>query len=273
MNKVALTIGLLADPHVAGGAYANRYCDQSLAKLADCIGAFVERRVDMIVNLGDAIDGVEGGSMGPREHLESVRQAVARFDGPKHLVLGNHDVDCLTKAEMIVLAGCEAAQAYYSFDAAGLHFVVLDTNNYADGADFTPTDHPEYWGDAWLGGPQLDWLADDLAGAGGRGTVVFAHAGLDHHEVDGRRDPHCIIDGPAVRELLARAGNVRAVFQGHYHTGRSCVQGGISYVTLAAMCEGPYPQTAYAVATIHTDGAITVEGAGQQESIELPQQK
>ena len=270
MSEVTLSIGLLADPHVAGGVYGNRYCDQSLAKLADCIDAFIERRVDMVVNLGDAIDGVEGGSMGPREHFLAVRQAVARFDGPKHLVLGNHDVDCLTKAELIALAGCEAAQAYYSFDETGLHFVVLDTNNYADGTDFTPADHPEDWGDAWLGRPQLDWLADDLAAAGERPTIIFAHAGLDDRQIDGRRDPHCVIDGPAARDIFARAGNVRAVFQGHYHTGRSCVQDGISYITLAAMCKGPYPQTAYAIATFHADGAITLEGLGRQESIEPP---
>ena len=273
MSEVALTIGLLADSHVAERVYAIRYCDQSLAKLADCIGAFVERRVDMVVNLGDAIDEVEGGSMGPREHFQAVCRAIARFDGPKHLVIGNHDVDCLTKAELIALGRCEGTQPYYSFDAAGLHFVVLDTNNYADGADFTPADHPEYWGDAWLGRPQLHWLADDLAAAGGRGTVVFAHAGLDDRQVDGRRDPHCVIDGPAAREIFARAGNVRAVFQGHYHTGRSCVQGGISYITLAAMCEGPYPQTAYAVVTFFADGAIAVEGHGRQESIDIPPQK
>lgn len=267
MNTAALTIGLLADPHVAGRVYANRYCDQSLAKLAACIGAFVEHRVDMVVNLGDAIDEVEGGSTGPREHLEAVRRAIARFDGPKHLVLGNHDINCLTKAELIALAGCEGTQPYYSFDAAGLHFVVLDTNNYADGADFTPADHPEDWGDAWLGGPQLAWLADDLAAAGQTPTVVFAHAGLDRHEVDGWRDPHCVIDGSAAREIFTRVGNVRAVFQGHYHTGRSCVQGGIPYITLAAMVEGAGAENnAYAILHLDPTSPIRLVGFANQPS-------
>ena len=270
MSEAALTIGLLADPHVAGVDYSSRYCTHSLVKLADCVEAFVERRVDMIVNLGDAIDGVEGDPTDPAENLRAAARAVARFDGPKHFVLGNHDVDCLAKAELVRLAGCDGDRPYYSFDAAGWHFVVLDTNNYADGRDLTPADHPDYWGDAWLGGPQLSWLADDLAAVGDTPAIVFAHAGLDAREADGGRDPHCVIDGQAAREVFARAGNVRAVFQGHYHAGRSCVQDGIAYITLTAMCEGPQPETAYAVATFHNDGAITVKGFGQQKSIDIP---
>ncbi len=267
MPDELLSIGLLADVHCADTNYAGRHCRDSLAKLADCARAFNERGLSLAVNLGDSVDVVTQ-NRPAAECMADVADVLARLAGRRHMIIGNHDVDCLTKAELIALGRCEGTQPYYSFDAAGLHFVVLDTNNYADGADFTPADHPEYWGDAWLGRPQLEWLAGDLAAAGGRGTVVFAHAGLDDRQVDGRRDPHCVIDGPAARDIFARAGNVRAVFQGHYHTGRSCVQGGISYITLAAMCEGPYPQTAYAVVTFFADGAIAVEGHGRQESIE-----
>jgi len=269
MPDELLSIGLLADVHYADTNYAGRHCRDGLAKLADCARAFNDRGLATAVNLGDSVDVVTQ-HVPAAECMAGVTEVFTRFAGRRHMVIGNHDVDCLTKAELIALAGCEAAQAYYSFDEAGLHFVVLDTNNYADGADFTPADHPEDWGDAWLGRPQLDWLADDLAAAGERPTIIFAHAGLDDRQIDGRRDPHCVIDGPAARDIFARAGNVRAVFQGHYHTGRSCVQDGISYITLAAMCKGPYPQTAYAIATFHADGAITLEGLGRQESIEPP---
>ncbi len=269
MDDALLTIGLLADVHSADTNYADRHCSDAAARLADCVAAFNERGLSLAVNLGDSVDIVTQRKP-PAECMAAVTEVFSRFAGRRHMVIGNHDVDCLDKAELIGLAGCEGTQPYYSFDEAGLHFVVLDTNNYADGADFRPDNMPDDWGDSWLGAPQLDWLADDLAAAGEMPTIIFAHAAIDRHEVDGRRDPHCIIDGPAARDIFARAGNIRAVFQGHYHHGRSCVQDGIPYITLAATCDAPYPQTAYAVATFHADGAVTIEGFGRQESIELP---
>ncbi len=269
MDDALFTIGLLADVHSADTNYASRHCTDAAAKLAECVATFNERNVDMVVNLGDSVDGVSQ-SRPATDCLADVTAALAGCPGPRHTVIGNHDVECLDKAQLLTLAGGEIAQPYYSFDEAGLHFAILDTNNYADGRPFTPTDHPDYWGDAWLGTPQLDWLADDLSSAGKTPTIIFAHAGLDHHEVAGLRDPHCVIDALAAREIFAAAGNVRAVFQGHYHPGRSAAQAGIPYVTLAAMCEGESPENAYAIATFHADGAITIDGAGRQESIEIP---
>lgn len=269
MGNELLSIGLLADAHYADTNYAGRHCTDSLAKLADCVAAFNERGLSLAVDLGDGVDIVTQRKPAA-ECMADMTKVFSQFAGRRHMVIGNHDVDCLTKAELIALAGCEGTQPYYSFDEAGLHFVVLDTNNYAGGADFRPDRMPDDWSDAWLGRPQLAWLADDLAAAGETPTIIFAHAAIDHHEVDGHRDPHCVIDSPAAREMFARAGNVRAVFQGHYHPGRSCVQDGIPYITLPAMCEGPYSENAYAIATFHADGTITIEGHGRQETTTIP---
>lgn len=100
-------------------------------------------------------------------------------------------------------------RGYYSFDAAGVHFVALDSNQYRS---------PR----------QLRWLEDDLQRAAARrvrATFVWAHAGPYSSGLHGD-------NGEAIRSyvpLLERFG-VTYFFSGHDHDYERGRRGRLSYI-------------------------------------------
>ena len=71
-----------------------------------------------------------------------------------------------------------------------------------------------------------------------------------------------------MRTALEEAGNVRAVFQGHHHEGCFARVRGIGYCTLPALCQGGGPESnSYALATVFSDGRVSVSGYGRAPSL------
>lgn len=255
-SRAPLRIGLVTDVHYADKQTAgNRHYRDSLAKLASAITRFNQEQVDFVVELGDLVDAAASvdEELG---YLRSIQAVYEKARCPSHYVLGNHCVDTLTKEQF--LQTCGAPCSRYSFDVAGFHFVILDACFRQDGRPYGNKN--SHWTDANIPGGELDWLQGDL-NATRRPVVVFVHQRLD---VDG---PHGIKNGVEVRRVLESSGKVSAVFQGHHH--RNDLEGinGIQYCTLAAMVEGPGPDhNAYAIATLYPNGAIRLDGFGQQAS-------
>lgn len=255
--------GAFADAHYADKVYGDRYCHESAGKLEACIEAFQSAKLDFAVCMGDLIDSAEGLDI-EIGYVRTMSDLFARFEGPRHWVLGNHDVSALTKVEFLELCGAEKP-AHYSFDVNGFHFVVLDGNFHADGSDFRAGDFS--WDDAWIGGAQIEWLIRDLEEARDRRAIVLCHENIDHRLWQGGLDPHLVRDAARVRQVLEEAGNVAAVVQAHYHPGMQTVQNGIPYVCLRAMVVGPGTENnAYAVIEVREGGRLVVEGHGQQLS-------
>lgn len=137
---------------------------------------------------------------------------------PYYSVVGNHDLGRSGDLgrRMTELFGFPAeARAdaeptgWYSFDVAGVHFAMLDSNAYGDPA-------------------QVKWLTADLAAArraGARAIVAFTHDGPFS------RGPHG--GNPiAARDyvpMLARAGTALLV-GGHDHLYQRGQQGGLDYI-------------------------------------------
>ena len=250
-----LTVGLFTDAHYGPLPYGDRDCPGSLQRLRAALAGFAAAGVALAINLGDAVDSAPTVA----EELAlcaEVREACAAFPGQVRHVIGNHDVQMLSKAEFLAALGAPA-EPYYSFEAGGVHCAVLDGNCHADGTDFCRGDFS--WDEAWISEEQLAWLAGDLAAAGDRPTLVFCHECLDDFLWEGKPDPHVVRNAPAVRKLLREAG-VRAVFQGHYHHGRRRTVDGIPYITLPALATGEHA----AVVTVYDDGGVGcwVSGAG-----------
>ena len=270
MTDRALTIGLFADAHVAGSDSSSRTCSHSLDKLAVAIDTFIDRKVDMIVNLGDMLDRVDGDPTDPADNLAAAAAIVRRFGGPHHFVLGNHDLDCLTKANLVAQSGAVSPTPRYAFDHGPFRFIVLDTNRFEDGSDYSPDNMPDDWGDSWLGQRQLAWLAEELKRAGDTPTIILTHAELDERfgeDAENGEDLHVAKDAAGARALIESAANVRLVLQGHNHAGRFREFANIPYLTLSAMCEGPFPQSnAYAILHLAPNGAVHLEGFADQPS-------
>lgn len=255
----ALRIGLLTDPHYADiPAKGKRHYRESLRKVRDAVERFNAAKVDFAVELGDFID--EAATVeGEIAHLKTIEAEFAKFPGPRHYVLGNHCVWTLTKEQFY--ANCAEKPPPYSWDHAGFHFIVLDACFRADGMAYGAKNFK--WTDTEIPEAQRRWLAQDLA-ASRKPTLVFVHQRLD---ITGE---YAVRSAPAVREILERAGNVLAVFQGHHHRNDYREVGGIHYCTLMAMVEGnAADDSASGVLEIFRDGSLKLSGAFKQASYAL----
>jgi len=258
--------GIVTDCHYAEAEHVGtRFYRESLGKLSECVARMNAERVDFLIELGDLKDQdhppVEARTL---EHLRKAEAAVREFHGPRYHVLGNHDMDSISKRQFLSAienTRVESGRSYYSFDVGGLHGIVLDANYTTDGRDYDRGDFD--WQDANVPIHELDWLARDLAAASGP-AVVFIHQLLD-----GTGSVY-VKNAPAVRQLLETSGRVLAVFQGHHHEGAYSHLGGIHYYTLKALVEGSGPNSnAYASVEVLPDRTVIVTGYRNAVSMRL----
>ncbi len=251
-----LRFGMVTDVHYAGyESRGTRHYRESLGKMRECVQRMNEERVAFLVELGDFNDGAgKPAEDDALRYLADIETEFARFHGPRYHALGNHNMDSLSKPQVlgrIENTGIDPARSFYSFDLGGLHFVVLDPNFRTDGAAYDRGDF--HWTDANIPADQIDWLQHDLAAAQ-KPTIVFLHQLLDG------KGAVYVNNAAPVRKVLEAAGNTLAVFQGHHHSGGYSHVGGIHYVTLRAMVEGSGPENnAYAIVNVRPS-RIVVEG-------------
>jgi len=265
-SQGSIRFGIVTDCHYADAhAVGTRFYRESLDKLAECAGRMNAERVDFLIELGDLKDQdkrpVESRTL---RYLQDVEAVLRTFQGPTYHVLGNHDIDSLSKQQFlshIENTGIDTGRSYYSFDVKGLHCVVLDANYGAEGSDY---DHGNFdWTDANIPAHELDWLRRDLAMS--RSPVVI----FIHQLLDGIGSVY-VKNASEVRKVLQSSGRVFAVFQGHHHEGSySCIVG-IHYYTLKAVVEGHAPDNnSYAIAGVQPNGDMIVTGYRRASSMEL----
>jgi predicted MPP superfamily phosphohydrolase len=264
---IPIRFGLVTDCHYADADAVNaRFYRESLSKLSACVTRMNAEKVDFLVELGDLKDQNDPPSESRTlEYLQSIEAVFRGFTGPRYHVLGNHDMDSLSKQQFLAQVentGIEAVRSYYSFDIRGVHFVVLDANYTADGRDY---DHGNFdWQDAYMPGAEIDWLRQDLAACTGR-VVVFIHQRLDG------TGPFWVKNAAEVRQVLEASGKVLAVFQGHHHEGAYSCLGGIHYYTLPALVEGHGPDSgSWAIVEVNQDRSLAITGYGKAPSMSLP---
>ncbi len=267
-----LRIGVLTDVHAHDtNALVER---KVMTNYAERLDAFVDAMVawpaDAVFELGDFVNGdfIMGQAVGDRTRIGGIlveaTARLARWGGPTHYVLGNHDVYDLTKAEFLGTVGAPAAT--WSFDLGGFHFVALDVQFSKTGQDYGNS----FWVvQGTIPPAQLDWLRADLA-ATSLPTVVLIHQPLDKEfELEAGGPP--VSNRLEVQAALTASGRVVAVFQGHSHDNRYNVVDGIHYVTFAAMVD--YDVTtppSWAAVTLDAEArTITIDGAGLQTDLAL----
>jgi 3',5'-cyclic AMP phosphodiesterase CpdA len=266
-GRASLRFGIVTDCHYADiDAAGNRFYRESLDKLSECVATMNSENVDFLVELGDFKDQdkspVEDRTLSYLQDIEAVFQ---EFNGPRFHVLGNHDMDSLSKQQF--LAHVEntrvgPGRSYYSFDVKGLHCIVLDANFRTDGSDY---DHGNFsWAGANIPVHEFDWLRQDIV-ASQSPAIVFVHQRLD-----GAGSVY-VRNAGEVRQVLEQSGRVLAVFQGHDHKGGYSQLKGIHYYTLPALVEGHGPDAnSYAIVEVHRDQSITITGYHKAPSMELP---
>ena len=265
-RRPAVGFGIVTDCHYADAdPVGTRFYRESLSKLSECVDRMNAEKVDFLIELGDFKDE----NRPPAEektlsHLQKVEAVFQRFRGPRYHVLGNHDMDSISKQQFLSRVentGIDSGRSYYSFGLKGLHCIVLDANYKSDGSDF---DHGNFdWTDANIPATELDWLQQDLAAS--RGPVIV----LIHQLLDGTGSVY-VRNAPEIRQILEASDRVLAVFQGHHHPGAYSYIDGIHYYTLKGMIEGHgADNNAYAVVEVHPDESLTVTGYRKAPSMEL----
>jgi len=249
-----LRFGLMTDSHFADiDPSGTRFYRESENKMKECIGFMNRKEVDFLVHLGDFKNGAPDRNL---ENLELIESIYARFNGPRYHVLGNHDLDSISKKEfqsLIHNTGIDPELTYYSFDKGGVHFVVLDANFTSDGIPYQRGNF--HWTDSNLPENQLDWLEKDLA-ASEKPVVI-----LTHQLLDGDEGSHYIKNAAEVRKVLERHNNVMIAFQGHQHAGQYNLINDIHYYTLKAMVEGSgEQQNSYVIVELFDNSDLTISG-------------
>lgn len=256
-SKPVISFGIVTDAHYADAAPKGvRQYKESVVKMTECVELMNEKKVDFLIELGDFKDqgqpSVEGDTL---KYLETIEKTFAQFKGPRYHVLGNHDVDSISKKqflERVENTGIAKDKNYYSFDAKGLHFVVLDANYSTDGSDYN---HGKFdWTDANIPPVELDWLRKDLKSTD-KPVVAFVHQRLD-----GEGSVY-IKNAAKVRQVLQDSKRVMAMFQGHHHAGHCGTIEKIHYYTLKAMVEGVGEKNnSYAIVEVYDNHNIVVTG-------------
>lgn len=258
--------GIVTDSHYADAdTVGSRYYRHSLDKLTECVELMNAQKVDFLVELGDFKDqnnpAVEQKTI---TYLQDVEKVFQKFNGPTYHVLGNHDMDSISKEQFlnnVKNTDIDRGKSYYSFDLNGVHFVILDANYKSDGTDY---DHGNFdWTDANIPPAELNWLRHELAATRGP-VIVFIHQLLD-----GTGSVY-VNNAADIRRILEQSGKVTAVFQGHHHKGSYSYIEGIHYYTLKAMVEGPGEENnSYAIVEILPDRSITITGYRKADSKQL----
>ena len=253
--------GVVTDTHYADRERSGtRYYRDSIAKMREAVAEFQRADLDFIIELGDMKDTTARSEPVPTlRFLDDIEREFSAFRGPRYHVLGNHDMDCLSKEEFLAHtrnAGRARGKAFYSFSEGGVRCIVLDANF---NADFSPYARGNFdWRKAYIPTSQIEWLDKELTRHADEPTLVFLHQMLDSFS-DISKDL-CVGNAEAVVEVLERHRQVLAVFQGHHHPGHYSHRRGIHYLTLQGMIEQAAPASAYAIVEVEADGTIRVEG-------------
>jgi predicted phosphodiesterase len=262
-NDRSVRFGVLTDSHFADrGPAGSRYYKDSGNKIQQAVDLFDKEKVDFIIELGDFKDQDDPPDESRTlKYLSFIEKIYQKFNGPTYHVLGNHDVDSISKQQFlkqIKNTNISAEKSYYSFDGNGFHFVVLDANFNSDGASY---DHGDFdWTDPNISPAQLEWLSNDLKKTS-LPTITFVHQLLDGE------GPHHIKNANAVRNILEQSNKVFAVFQGHKHDGGYSLINKLHYLTLEAVVEGRgLENNRFYIVEINRNLKIKLSGFGKGQS-------
>jgi 3',5'-cyclic-AMP phosphodiesterase len=244
-------IALFSDTHFWPGAerrfggagsqlqpYSNEICDVLLAELTTA-------QPDLLFHLGDLTCGGGAFQMPDDDFYPTLQDLVARVNqapGDFYGLPGNHDAPLgqpWTFAEELL--GLAPGQGR-TVDTPQARLILLN----AQGHDQPQIDAalPNDPVSGYVRPAELARLEADLADAGDRPVLIFMHQLLQPWAGDQPwADLYGVDNGAEVMRLLARHGNVRAVFQAHAHRfdvnpttlgGGSC-----TFVVLPAVIEYP----------------------------------
>ncbi len=260
--KRNVRFGVFTDVHYS--TRDERFRD-SLKRLHWAIDEFNRSGLDFAIELGDLKDwGAKPNRTETLGFLDTVEAEFARYKGPRYHVLGNHDMDCLSKEDFLSHTenhGDARGKPHYSFMVGGAKFVVIDA---CYNEDMTPYRCGKFnWQKAFVPDDELAWFEGELKGAPGP-VVVFCHQMLDgFSEATVPEKGVFVGNWERVVDVMEKSGNVCAAIQGHHHWGYCSFRNEILYWTMKSMLmSSRSPRNSYAIMDLSPDGNVSIKGFG-----------
>ena len=199
-----LRVGLIADLH-------NDVMHDGEERLNVFLNQATKNESDFIVQMGDFCV--------PKNQNEGLIQLWKSYKNPSYHILGNHDTDGGFEHEQ-TMDFWGMKDRYYSFDARGYHFIILDGND--------PNPKPWSGYNRYIDSDQQLWLEQDLANTRLH-TFVFSHQTLENEEggVANFKELRSILE---VENQKAGETKVVGCFSGHHHTDYMTNINGIYYI-------------------------------------------
>jgi alkaline phosphatase len=254
-------IGLFADTHYADKATAgDRHYRDGDDKLADAVAVFnADGGIDAVIQCADLIDGWNNTDK-PQTltDLGVIEDVYDNLTMSRYYVLGNHELEDLTKAEFIANTGMTSNYGYV--DVGDVRIIWLDACFLSDD-DANPYIPGSGWATSYIPPDERSWLQNTALNTS-RECLVFCHQLLDGDDPGG----YYVLNSTVVRGILEAAGNVHHVFCGHRHEESFSWINGIVYHRVEAMTEDAYPENAYAILVIYQHGWLDLIGYGKEAS-------
>lgn len=236
-DKGSLRLAFYTDVH----ARTEWETPRAMALAANAINA---EKADLIIAGGDLItDGFQSSADKVAPRWDAYMKMHEAIRGDVFPVIGNHDLvaadpeDGSPAAEnprgtYLYKMGLE--RTYYSFDAVGYHFVMLDPIH-------VPGDDYPYKG--MIGPEELEWLKQDLSGVHpGTPVVIVTHIPLltsfyaaTTGATAAAMENQVVVNNLEVFEVFENR-NVPLVLQGHLHVKEKIQWKNTTFITGGAIC-------------------------------------
>jgi predicted phosphodiesterase len=216
-NFQPIKFGIIADIHYGVLSDVEERLERFLKQIET-------EKPDFVISLGDFAN--------PSPKNEKFAKNYKNAKCPTYHILGNHELDTVAKKEAIDFLKMPAA--YYSFDVAGYHFVVLDPNYiFSDGKfiDYEKANYFKMSGKCeYINEEQCEWLAADLK-ATKSPTFLFSHQSFLHNHFFIRNREKVM---KILEQENERAGFTKIIghFNGHIHDNEFRIINGIHYFSI-----------------------------------------
>ena len=244
---------------------------------------------DIILNTGDSImeslEADKASTEAQWQVFNEIMQAECKL--PIYHAIGNHDIwgwgladeqikDDPLYGKNMALEKLGLENRYYSFDLAGWHFAVLDSNH-------LPNAVSEYAYIGQVDDEQFEWLVEDIQATSSETPICIAShipivAACEYFDGPNEETGNWVvpgawmhIDARRFRQLFLEHPNVKLCLSGHTHQYESLDYLGVRYLTNGAVCgdwwRGAYMDfpPAYVLVDLYADGSVESQFVAYQE--------
>jgi 3',5'-cyclic-AMP phosphodiesterase len=250
-----MKIAIITDIHHGPQSHTKEDGWDALQVMRDFVWHAGEQHADLILDMGDRISDTT--REGDRKVAAEVADVFATFGGPRHHILGNHDVANMSVEDNEEVFGRSMQSSVV--DLGDIRLIL-----------WQPGVKIEFGTGFPHASANLPWLVDAL-NSDDRPAIIATHVPLSGHQQVGNfyfeRNPQYATypDHVAVREAVEATGKAALWLSGHVHWNTITNVRGLPHVTVQSVSERftTFPQGAAAFAMLEiADGSFSIDVHG-----------